>query len=111
MKCYCIAHRITRKHRQDIQICNFIRNNFSNRNNKTSILQVGTLCFSCKEVKWLLADSGLESYIPHAADCLHLRVPCHPSHPSSIFGHLPTVPVKCTARPACMQESNVNMRH
>jgi len=76
-----------------------------------SILQVGTLCFSCKEVKWLLADSGLESYIPHAGDCLHLRVPCHPSRPSSIFGHLPTVPVKCTACPACMQQSNVNMRH
>jgi hypothetical protein len=95
---------------QKRQICNFIQNNFSNRNDKIPILQVGTLCFSCTEVKCLLAGSGLESYIPHAADCLHLQVPCHPSRPSSISDHLPTMPVKCTPCPACMQQSNVNIR-
>jgi len=96
---------------QKRQICDSVWNKFSNRNNKMSILQVRTLCFSNKEVKWLLADSGLESYIPHAADCLHLRVPCHPSRPSSIFDHLQTMPVECTACLACMQQNNANMRH
>jgi hypothetical protein len=109
IKCSCMPQRTARKHKKK-QNCNFIQNNFSNRNDKMPILQVGTLCFSCMEVKWLLADSGLESYIPHAADSLHLQVPCHPSRPSSISDHLPTMPVKCTPCPACMQQSKVNIR-